>query len=63
MKVFIVGVGYVGLVTAACLAELGHQVCGADIDAEKIEKLKKGECPIYEPGLEAIIKKNIQSII
>ncbi|OGI23990.1 MAG: hypothetical protein A2194_00915, partial [Candidatus Moranbacteria bacterium RIFOXYA1_FULL_44_8] len=61
MKVFIVGVGYVGLVTAACLAELGHQVCGADIDAEKIEKLKKGECPIYEPGLEAIIKKNIKA--
>jgi len=61
MKVFIVGVGYVGLVTAACLAELGHQVCGADIDAEKIGKLKKGECPIYEPGLSDIIQKNIKA--
>lgn len=61
MRVFIVGVGYVGLVTAACLAELGHRICGADIDAEKIEKLKKGKCPIYEPGLEEIIKKNIKA--
>jgi len=61
MRVFIVGVGYVGLVTAACLAELGHEICGVDIDAEKIKKLKKGECPIYEPGLEEIIKKNIKA--
>lgn len=61
MKIFIVGVGYVGLVTAACLAELGHDVCGADIDAEKIEKLKKGTCPIYEPGLPEIIKKNLKA--
>lgn len=61
MKIFIVGVGYVGLVTAACLSELGHTVCGADIDAEKIKKLEKGECPIYEPGLEELIKKNIKS--
>jgi len=59
MKVFIAGVGYVGLVTAVCLAELGHQVCGADIDAEKIEKLKKGISPIYEKGLADLIKKNI----
>ena len=61
MRVFIVGVGYVGLVTAACLAELGHKVCGADIDAEKIEKLKEGKCPIYEPGLPEIIRKNIKA--
>jgi len=61
MRVFIVGVGYVGLVTAACLAELGHEICGVDIDAEKIKKLKKGKCPIYEPGLEEIIKKNIKA--
>jgi len=61
MRVFIVGVGYVGLVTAACLAELGHEICGVDIDAEKIEKLKKGECPIYEPRLGEIIKKNIKA--
>ncbi len=61
MKVFIVGMGYVGLVTAACLSELGHEVCGADIDAEKIKKLKKGECPIYESGLEEIIRKNIKN--
>jgi UDPglucose 6-dehydrogenase len=61
MKIFIIGVGYVGLVTAACLSELGHEVMGADIDARKIKKLKKGECPIYEPGLPELIKKNLKS--
>lgn len=61
MKVFIVGVGYVGLVTAACLAELGHTVLGTDINREKIKKLQKGESPIYEAGLEKIVKKNIRS--
>jgi UDPglucose 6-dehydrogenase len=61
MKVFIVGVGYVGLVSAACLAQLGHEVCGADIDAFKIEVLKSGGCPIYEPGLEDLLKAGIAS--
>ena len=60
-RVYVIGVGYVGLVTAACLAELGHHVCGVDIDPDKIELLRKGESPIYEPGLQALLKRNIAS--
>ncbi len=60
MKIYIVGCGYVGLVTAACLAELGHEVLGIDIDREKIRKLKRGESPIYETGLEEILKRNLK---
>ncbi len=59
MRIAVVGTGYVGLVSAACFAELGHVVCGVDIDAAKVEKLKRGECPIYEPGLEELIKKGM----
>ena len=57
-KVTVVEVGYVGLVTAACLADIGHRVIGVDIDKDKIEALKKGVIPIYEPGLEEIVKRN-----
>ena len=52
MKVTVFGTGYVGLVTGVCLAETGHQVLCIDIDETKIARLKKGEVPIYEPGLE-----------
>jgi UDPglucose 6-dehydrogenase len=58
MKVTLFGTGYVGLVTGACLAEMGNHVICVDIDAAKVERLRRGEVPIYEPGLEAIVRRN-----
>jgi UDPglucose 6-dehydrogenase len=58
MKVTIFGSGYVGLVTGACLAEVGNDVVCVDIDAGKIERLNRGEVPIHEPGLDALIQRN-----
>ena len=59
MKVAIVGVGYVGLVTGSCLAEVGNTVTCVDINEEKIKDLNNGIIPIYEPGLDSIVKNNI----
>lgn len=60
MKVTIIGLGYVGITTAAGLAEIGHDVIGYDIDSNKVESLKKGTSPIYEPGLDELLKKNLE---
>jgi len=58
MKISVIGTGYVGLVTGTCLAESGNQVICMDIDDRKIEMLNEGKVPIYEPGLEELIKRN-----
>ena len=59
MKTTIFGIGYVGLVQAAALAEAGHDVICVDVDAGKIERLRQGEIPIFEPGLEDLVKRNV----
>src|SRR5215831_20204972 len=61
MRVTIFGSGYVGLVTGACLADAGNHVMCVDVDAAKIERLKRGETPIHEPGLDALIKRNAEA--
>ena len=58
MRVTVFGTGYVGLVTGACLADAGNHVLCVDVDADKIERLERGEIPIYEPGLEAVVKRS-----
>ena len=61
MKVSVIGTGYVGLVTGTCLAEVGNDVLCLDVDANKINILKQGGIPIYEPGLEAMVKRNVEA--
>lgn len=58
MKISVIGSGYVGLVTGTCLAEMGYEVLCLDVDERKINMLNKGEIPIYEPGLDALVKSN-----
>ncbi|HET9228661.1 MAG TPA: UDP-glucose/GDP-mannose dehydrogenase family protein [Thermoanaerobaculia bacterium] len=60
MNICVVGTGYVGLVTGACLADFGMHVVGVDKDKAKIDRLKNGEIPIYEPGLGTLVKKNME---
>ena len=61
MNIVVAGTGYVGLVTGACLSEVGHKVTCVDIDEKKVETMKKGISPIYEPGLDELLAKNYQA--
>lgn len=61
MKITVVGTGYVGLVTGTCLAETGNEVVCVDIDAAKIEQMKNGVVPIYEPHLDVLFDRNINA--
>ncbi len=61
MKIAIVGTGYVGLVTGTCFSEMGVDVTCVDVDAGKIERLRCGEVPIYEPGLEDMVLRNYKA--
>src|SRR5690348_7592718 len=58
MQLAVIGAGYVGLVSGACLADFGHTVVCVDVDRERVARLEAGEVPIYEPGLEALIARN-----
>src|SRR5215207_5580455 len=60
MRIAMIGTGYVGLVSGACFAVFGHEVCCVDNDAAKIEALNDGRMPIWEPGLEGIVKANAE---
>jgi UDPglucose 6-dehydrogenase len=59
MKVTVIGTGYVGLVSGACLAEMGNDVLCMDVDARKVEMLERGEIPIWEPGLQEMVRRNV----
>lgn len=61
MNIAVIGTGYVGLVTGACFAEFGVDVTCVDVDIAKVEKLNQGEIPIYEPGLDTIVEKNVEA--
>src|SRR3954465_5719351 len=61
MRIAMIGTGYVGLVSGACFADFGHQVTCVDKDAGKIAALRRGEIPIFEPGLDALVASNVKA--
>ena len=62
MKIAVAGTGYVGLVTGVCLASKGHQVVCVDVDEKKVEIMRQGKSPIYEPGLSELMKDNMSRL-
>src|SRR5438552_19187750 len=60
-KVAVIGAGYVGLTTAACLADLGNQVTVVDVDHEKIARLRRNQVPFYEPGIQELVERNARA--
>ena len=61
MRIAMIGTGYVGLVSGACFADFGHQVTCVDKDGDKIAALLRGEIPIFEPGLDALVASNVKA--
>src|SRR5215469_3253335 len=61
MRVTAIGIGYLGLTHAVCMADLGHQVLAIDVDKERVEKVARGETPFFEPGLEPLLRKNLDA--
>ena len=61
MRIAMIGTGYVGLVSGACFADFGHQVTCVDTDGDKIAALRRGEIPIFEPGLDALVASNVKA--
>ena len=59
MRIAMIGTGYVGLVSGACFSEFGHHVTCVDVDADKIARIEQGEMPIFEPGLDVLVEKNV----
>src|SRR5215470_12695888 len=63
MRIGMIGAGYVGLVSGACFSEFGVEVVCVDKDAERVARLRRGEIPIFEPGLEALVESNIRDAV
>jgi len=61
MRIAILGSGYVGLVTGVCFADKGHKIYSIDVDIEKVKKINSGKIPIFEPGLEEMLKRNLEN--
>ncbi len=61
LRISVIGTGYLGLTHAVCMADLGHEVLAIDVDAEKLAKAARGETPFFEPGLEPLLRKNLDA--